>query len=551
MNENGELDESVDYYQLLDIPRDASTDEIKKAYRKAALQWHPDRNIENLEVSTRNFQLIEHAYATLIDAQKRDNYDKKIKNYQVEKRGSSAIDFSKYEFDADLFRKHGITDGYKDTYYGFFSVIGRKFYDYAKKEDIQDSAPTFGFSDSEFQHVDDFYKYWLVFSSSLIFDTLDADLGRAANASIRRAWAKNNRKNSEIALRQYNDTVRQLANFAKSWDPRLKRFQEIIKAERHQKKMMEEEKRNIERQEFLKSMEEYQNDAIERARNNLVVEPEATSYDWECEFCQKRIRTGRAFVAHCKTKLHRRNTAKLREQFFNDPKSFGHTAMMYALLNLTDEEISCYGDPTIKVDSLFSTDTKHTAEKVNVRGSSNFSFNDTADTKPESVLESEEDEIETPKRQNIKKRSNKKNKNSSKLRDANNDKKEYFETKIEIDQIETTTGGKFSALQNVDSVDECDGVDNYQVSSEGEDEVALPSEEERNLDLKVNECKDQNKATKKGKGKKVKKKRHDVDRLGDESRKFLYFFIILFIFMVLYTLNKVASLSSIIRCIFC
>ena len=36
-----------DYYEVLGVARDASADQIKSAYRKAALQWHPDRNPEN------------------------------------------------------------------------------------------------------------------------------------------------------------------------------------------------------------------------------------------------------------------------------------------------------------------------------------------------------------------------------------------------------------------------------------------------------------------------------------------------------------------------
>lgn len=63
-----------DYYALLGIAKDAAPDEIKKAYRKMAMQYHPDRNQGNKEAEEK-FKQVSEAYAVLSDADKRRKYD--------------------------------------------------------------------------------------------------------------------------------------------------------------------------------------------------------------------------------------------------------------------------------------------------------------------------------------------------------------------------------------------------------------------------------------------------------------------------------------------
>ncbi len=63
-----------DYYHVLGVNRDASAEEIKKAYRKLALQHHPDRNHDNPEAEER-FKEASEAYSVLGNSEKRQVYD--------------------------------------------------------------------------------------------------------------------------------------------------------------------------------------------------------------------------------------------------------------------------------------------------------------------------------------------------------------------------------------------------------------------------------------------------------------------------------------------
>jgi len=64
-----------DYYGILGIGRDASQDEIKKAYRRAALKWHPDKNQERRAEAEEKFKDIAEAYDVLSDPEKKSIYD--------------------------------------------------------------------------------------------------------------------------------------------------------------------------------------------------------------------------------------------------------------------------------------------------------------------------------------------------------------------------------------------------------------------------------------------------------------------------------------------
>ncbi len=106
-----------DYYDVLSVPREASKDDIKNAYRKLALQYHPDRN--KSPEAEEKFKEITEAYAILSDEQKRAQYDQ---------FGHAGID-SRYSWD-DIFRGVDFGDVFRDIGFGFggFDSIFDRFF---------------------------------------------------------------------------------------------------------------------------------------------------------------------------------------------------------------------------------------------------------------------------------------------------------------------------------------------------------------------------------------------------------------------------------------
>ena len=65
----------VDYYEVLSVSRDASDSELKTAYRRLAMQYHPDRNPDDPSAEEK-FKECSEAYSVLSDAEKRAAYDR-------------------------------------------------------------------------------------------------------------------------------------------------------------------------------------------------------------------------------------------------------------------------------------------------------------------------------------------------------------------------------------------------------------------------------------------------------------------------------------------
>ncbi|KAJ2707329.1 hypothetical protein FB645_000840 [Coemansia sp. IMI 203386] len=263
------------YYELLGVARNATDSDLKKAYRKQALIWHPDKNHGNTEETTRVFAEIKEAYETLSDAQERawyDNHREQIlrgddflaaaaaaasgggsNQSQSANVNYASTDFLMRFFSVSSFR------GYDDTPTGFYTVYRELFarlrdeeldvydpetdhqIDYLQNLDFGDSFTVFD-EDASYANntqrskksngtgttLRDFYNYWTTFSSRKSFGWFDRfRLSDAENRQIRRLMEKENKVLREKAKREFTEAVQNLAAWLKKRDPRYKRYVEM------------------------------------------------------------------------------------------------------------------------------------------------------------------------------------------------------------------------------------------------------------------------------------------------------------------------------------
>lgn len=275
-----------DYYGLLELPEPASatisSDEIRKAYRRLALRFHPDKNPDNVEAANERFRLIQAAYEVLSDEQERAWYDahrEQIMGGHMDADGGGEGDYEEEGMDEEAFQSFrsgrakpppapkgsslpGLTarqllrfldaslcmdvkpPSADET--GFYGTYRRVFERLAEEEknaapypgeasEPFEEYPTFGYSHTPYLHgkdsdapihqtqVRDFYAAWSSFSTQKGFGWRDGyRLQDAPDRRVKRAMEKENRRMREAARREYNDTVRSLALFIRKRDPRFK-----------------------------------------------------------------------------------------------------------------------------------------------------------------------------------------------------------------------------------------------------------------------------------------------------------------------------------------
>jgi|SRR5690606_30115597 len=141
-----------DYYYILGLKKEASTDEIKKAYRKLSLKFHPDKN-DGDDFFNERFKEIQEAYETLADPKKRNTYNSLLANSRQNGTTNRGYNFdpfieyfkankSAFEFDEEITFSWKTINSDKVTIkpFGVMHPIGQKTY---KIKDFKNAVLTF------------------------------------------------------------------------------------------------------------------------------------------------------------------------------------------------------------------------------------------------------------------------------------------------------------------------------------------------------------------------------------------------------------------------
>lgn len=339
------------YYKLLGIEPQATEEEIKKAYRKKALEFHPDRNYGNVEETTKLFAEVQSAYEVLSDPQERAWYDS---HRSAILRGANEDAGEYYEHNAPvttsgdimgMFARFNGRADFTDSANGFFGALRDTFETLAKEETIACEweglepidYPSFGYSSSRYEDVvRPFYTIWNGFSTKKTFSWKDIyRLTDAPDRRVRRLMEKENKRLRDDGVREFNETVRSFVQFVRKRDPR---YVPNTQTEAERQRII----RDAASAQAARSRAANQANAAKDAflpvwaRGDDPVEEETPGEDteeepeeqFECVVCRKTFKSEKQFEAHERSKKHLKTVQQLQKEMQRENRA----------LNLDEQE---------------------------------------------------------------------------------------------------------------------------------------------------------------------------------------------------------------------
>ena len=333
------------HYEVLGVARDVNDEDLKKAYRKLALKWHPDKNLSNETEAKEQFQLIQQAYEVLSDSHERAWYDNHreaiLKGGIGDDYQDDSIDLFQY-FTTSCFKGYGDDDkGFYTVYRKVFETLAAEDAEFSKVGDSDEEIPSFGDSQSSYEEtVHNFYAYWQSYTTKRSFAWLDPyDIRDTPNRKVLRLVEKENKKIRDKAKRERNEQVRNLVAFIRKRDKRVQAHAAKLaeKAKENAKKAQERKRQQLlERQKEMKDHKvsdwtKFSNieSELKRIEANLAaefgddlsgdesddIENSNTLY---CVACNKIFKTHKAFTNHENSKKHKDSVAAMRIAMVED-----------------------------------------------------------------------------------------------------------------------------------------------------------------------------------------------------------------------------------------
>ncbi|KAG4073641.1 hypothetical protein HA402_000865 [Bradysia odoriphaga] len=236
------------HYQVLEVDVDADDSQIKASYRRLALRWHPDKNIENSDEAKEKFQLIQQAYEVLSDSHERAWYDRHkdqiLKGSQSNYEDES-LDVYQY-FSASCYKGFGDDEGgFYHVYSDIFHQIATEDLEFMDDEDEFDRIPKFGNSTSDYETVvGPFYGYWQSYSTKKSYSWLcPHNINEIRDRRILREIEKETKKLAQKARKDRNEEVRALVSFVRKRDKRVQQYKLVLEEKAEQNRLKQNQKR--------------------------------------------------------------------------------------------------------------------------------------------------------------------------------------------------------------------------------------------------------------------------------------------------------------------
>lgn len=317
-----------------------STFRIKKAYRRKALELHPDRNYGNVENATKQFAEIQSAYEILSDPQERAWYDSHrdaiLRNDETHQDYfESNIRVTTSSDIITLIGRFTKSVPFTDAPNGFYGSLRSTFFTLAKEEETTCECegleaipyPDFGTANDSYEEVvRPFYAVWMAFTTKKTFSWMDTyKYADAPDRRIRRLMEKENKRLRDEAIKEFNDVVRSLVAFVRKRDPRY----------------IPNTQSEAERQRLLRDAAAAQA-ARSRAANQAKLN-ESVLPDWiinkeveeeifteselseeerhECVICSKSFKSEKQYETHEKSKKHIKAVQQIRRQMYKENKA--------------------------------------------------------------------------------------------------------------------------------------------------------------------------------------------------------------------------------------